>query len=477
MAANPIQLADVSPGILSLSERLVADWYRIDADTIPQSVRDKTVLCLKDTIGVALAARSLGVGLAASQVALEAGGPAHASIWGAGAAASVEDAAFANGMLAHALDFDDTHAAAIMHSSAVIVPVALALGEKLKLPGREILASLIVGYQIAARLGRLAPGPFQDHGFQATSVLGVFAATIVAARMMNLDAQQAVNALGTAGSMASGLMEYLADGSDVKQMHPGWAALSGIRAARLARAGFQGPRTVFEGKFGVFRSFAGVDVAGKMRDAGGAPWEVELMAPKPYPACLCLHAPVQAILALREQGKVSADRVDEIASIHCDVPQWYVDLIFEPRAAKAAPRTPYEARFSAAWCMARALLDGHLDVWSFSPDKLTDPAACRLAERVSCSAEVLPEFPAAFPARVTVRLKNGTTHAHYVGHNLGTPGNPMSAADIGRKFDACAIPALGETRAASLSALIDAIGEKDGAQALFEQLRITAANN
>lgn len=127
--------------------------------------------------------------------------------------------------------------------------------------------------------------------------------------------------------------------------------------------------------------------------------------------------------------------------------------------------------------MARALLDGHLDVWSFSPDKLTDPAACRLAERVSCSAEVLPEFPAAFPARVTVRLKNGTTHAHYVGHNLGTPGNPMSAADIGRKFDACAIPALGETRAASLSALIDAIGEKDGAQALFEQLRITAANN
>src|SRR5690606_9255099 len=156
------------------------------ARDIPKAVIERTALCVKDTIGVAIAARTLGVGMAGTRVALAAGGSPQATVWGAAHAATPEDAALANGMLAHALDFDDTHAAAIMHSSSVIVPAALALGEALKAPGRNILAALVVGYQLAARLGRLAPGPFQDNGFQATSVLGSFAATAVAARLLGL---------------------------------------------------------------------------------------------------------------------------------------------------------------------------------------------------------------------------------------------------------------------------------------------------
>lgn len=469
MAAVPKPQAASTPA--TLAERLVDEWYSIETRAIPDAVMARTALCVKDTLGVAIAARTLGVGMAATQVALEAEGPAHAAVWGAGRAASAEDAALANGMLAHALDFDDTHAAAIMHSSSVIVPAALALGEAVKAPGREILAALVVGYQLAARLGRIAPGPFQDNGFQATSVLGAFAATAVAACLLKLTPGEAVNALGTAGSMASGLMAYLSDGSDVKQMHPGWAAMSGIRAARLAKAGFRGPSAVFEHKLGVFSSFARVDISDKWQAADGAPWEVELMAPKPYPACLCVHAPVQAILKLRESGKVGPERGGDIANIHCDAPDWYVDLVFEPAAAKASPRTPYEARFSAPWTMARALLDGHLDVWSFSPDKLSDPAALALAARTTYKVEALPEFPAAFPARVTVTLRSGEKHVEYVAHNLGTPGNPMSAEDIDRKFAACATPALGAARAAEVSGLIDSFAKDDGATRLFQALR------
>jgi 2-methylcitrate dehydratase PrpD len=427
---------------------------------------------VKDTVGVAIAARTLGVGLAATEVALGAGGPAHAAVWGSGQACSAEDAALANGTLAHALDFDDTHAAAIMHSSAVIVPAALALGESMKSSGRDILAALVVGYQVAARLGRLAPGPFQDHGFQATSVLGVFAAATVAARLMKLTPEEAVNALGIAGSTASGLMAYLSDGSDVKQMHPGWSAMSGIRAARMAKAGFRGPSAVFEYKLGVYQSFARVDISDRWQDAGGAPWEVELMAPKPYPACLCVHAPMQGILELRAAGKISAQRAGDIANIHCDVPNWYVGLIFEPSAGKNAPRTPYEARFSGPWTMARALLDGGLDVWSFSPEKLSDPAALALCRRTTYKVEALPEFPAAFPARVTVTMSTGETHVAYIAHNLGTPGNPMSAADITGKFMACATPALGEAAAADVSRLIDSLAQDDGAERLFQKLRM-----
>lgn len=469
MAANPLpQVA--APA--TLAERLVRDWYSIETRAIPDSVLARAALCVKDTIGVAIAARTLGAGLAGTRVALEGQGPAHATLWGAARAAPAEDAALANGMLAHALDYDDTHAAAIMHSSSVIVPAALALGEALRAPGREILAALVVGYQFAARLGRLAPGPFQDNGFQATSVLGTFAATAVAARLLGLTPKEAVNALGTAGSMASGLMAYLSDGSDVKQMHPGWAAMSGIRAARLAKAGFRGPAAVFEHKLGVFMSFARVDIAGAWRSAEGAPWEVELMAPKPYPACLCVHAPVQGILKLRQAGKISAEHADDIANVHCDVPHWYKGLIFEPAAAKAAPRTPYEARFSAPWTMARALLDGHLDVWSFSHEKLADPAARALAARTTYAVEELPEFPASFPARVTVTLRSGERHVEYIAHNWGTPGNPMSAGDIARKFESCAAPALGARHAAGLSALVDSLAKDDGAARLFEALRL-----
>lgn len=470
MAAHPLTHPALAMPA-TLAERLIENWYSIAARDIPEAVLARTALCVKDTVGVALAARTLGVGLAASEVALEAGGPEHATVWGSGKAVSADDAALANGMLAHALDFDDTHAAAIMHSSSVIVPAALALGETLKVPGREILASLVVGYQIAARLGRLAPGPFQDNGFQATSVLGVFAAAAVAARLLKLTPEQAVNALGTAGSMASGLMAYLSDGSDVKQMHPGWAAMSGIRAARLAKAGFRGPSAVFEYRLGVFKSFARIDITEKWQSSGGAPWEVELMGPKPYPACLCAHAGVQAILKLRAAGKVSPERAGDIAGIHCDVPHWYAGLIFEPAAAKAAPRTAYEARFSGPWTMARALIDGGLDVWSFSAEKLADPAALAIASRITYKVELLPEFPAAFPARVTVTLRSGEKHVEYVAHNLGAPGNPMTAEDIGRKFLSCSTPGLGARQAQQLSARIDSLSQDDGAAQLFASLR------
>lgn len=470
MAPSPLA-PPVAVAPATLAQRLVDHWYSLDARTIPEEVLVRTALCVKDTLGVAIAARTLGVGVAGSAVALESDGPAHAAVWGAAQAASVEDAALANGMLAHALDFDDTHAAAIMHSSSVIVPAALAVGEFVQASGSEILSSLVVGYQFAARLGRLAPGPFQDNGFQATSVLGAFAAAAVTARLLKLAPEQAINALGTVGSMASGLMAYLSDGSDVKQMHPGWSALSGIRAARLAKAGFRGPSAVFEYKLGVFNSFARVDISQAWQNEAGAPWEVALMAPKPYPACLCVHAPVQAILKLREAGKIAPDRVDDIVNIHCDAPAWYVDLVFEPASAKFAPRTPYEARFSAPWTMARALLDGGLDVWSFSPEKLADPAALRLCSRTSYTAEALPEFPAAFPARVTVTMRSGAKHVEYVAHNLGTPGNPMTVADIDRKFLACATPAMGEGRAQELSDLVDRMGKDDGAARLFAQLR------
>jgi 2-methylcitrate dehydratase PrpD len=460
----------------TIAQLLVRRLHGLPASEIPPRVLARTALCMEDTVGVALAALSMRAGTPGVQVAREAGG-GPVTVWGAGFSAGIDDAVLANGMLSHAIDFDDLHAAAVMHSSAPIVAATLGLAQVTAASVRDMLAAAVVGYEVAARLGRLAPGAFQRNGFQSTAVLGTFATAATAARLLRLNDAQALNAFGIAGSMASGLMEFLSDGSDAKQMHPGWSALAGIRAARLAKAGMSGPASVFEGRDGVFLSFARAEVSAARVDAPlGAPWEVECMSPKPYPACLCVHPQVQAMLQLRERGAIAADRVDEIEEIACDVPELYARLVHEPASEKVSVRTPYAARFSAPYCMARALLDGRLDTMSFSEAALADPRARAIARRVTHRVAELAEYPESFPARVRVRLRCGAVHEVYVAHNVGSPGNPMDASQIGAKFLACVEPAVGNAAAAGLQQAFRSLPEASTTEVLLSALaRATVA--
>jgi 2-methylcitrate dehydratase PrpD len=462
----------------SFSERLLGLFFDYPALQIPQSARNAVLLCFEDTIGVALAASALGVGTAGATIALEDCGSAEATVWGTGAGARRADACLANGMLAHALDFDDTHPAAIMHASAVNVPVALAVGEATRASASEVLAAAILGYEISARLGRLGPGPFQDRGFQSTAVLGIFAATFIAARLMKVGPRVAAQAMGVAGSMASGLMAYLADATDVKQMHPGWSAHSGIRAVQLARAGLTGPATVLEGRFGVFRSFANLDINPEsVLSFSGARFEVEEMAPKPYPACLCVHPLVQATLELRARGILSPGSINAMEEIHCEVPQWYVNLVFEPLEQKTVARNAYEGRFSAPYCIARAVLDGKLDVQSFSPESLADQKVIEISRKVTYQARNFQEFPETFPALVRVRLRDGSTHEAFVPHNLGSAKNPLGAAGIASKYRANAEFAIGVNAADRLQAAIRGLEGDTSIETFWALLRSTVSQD
>ncbi|MGE0749001.1 MAG: MmgE/PrpD family protein [Variibacter sp.] len=454
----------------SFSEALIDMLLGHPSERIPAHALSAVQLCMEDTIGVGIAAMAEGVATAGVRVALESGGD-KALVWGTGRRATPHDAALANGMIAHGLDFDDTHPAAIMHASAVNIPVALALGEALNVPPREMLAAAVLGYEVSARLGRLGPGPFQDHGFQSTAVLGIFASVFIAARLMKVDRQTTVHAFGVAGSMASGLMEYLSDGSNVKQMHPGWAAHAGMRAVALARAGATGPRTVLEGRFGVFRSYAQLDidpstVLAPLKDR----FEVELMAPKPYPACLCVHPLVQAALDLCRQGAVDPARLDHIASIHCEVPAWYRDLVFEPAHQKIKPRTAYEGRFSAPYVIARALLDGEVGVRSFSEACLQDARMREIAAKVTYETRPFAEFPASFPALVRINLKDGNSYESFVPHNLGSAGCPLGAQGIEAKFRRNVEPAIGREHADRLHENIAGLAEAKSAKGLWAAL-------
>lgn len=459
----------------TIARRLVDRWHGIPAADVPNRVLARTALCFEDTIGVALAALGEASGTAGVRAACQAGrGPVR--VWGAGFDAPLPDAVLANGMLAHAMDFDDLHAPAVMHSSAAIVPAAIGLAQQTGAGAREMLVAAVVGYQVAGRLGRLAPGSFQLNGFQSTCVLGTFATTFIAARLFELRASQTVHALGIAGSMASGSMEFLADGTEVKQMHPGWSALAGIRAAQLAKAGLTGPATVFEGRFGIFRSFARTDVDAGQLDTGQEAWEVEFMGPKPYPACLCVHPQVQAVLQLRREGVVRPDHIEDIEKIECDVPELYVPLVYEPREHKVHVRSAYEARFSAPYCMARALLDGYLDASSFGPTQRADPRAKAVAGRVTWKVASLTEYPASFPARVRVTLRNGRTHEAYVRHNLGNPANPMDDAQLGAKFLQCTTEIVGDSAAKRLQIALRALAGAGETRTFFNALAAATAS-
>lgn len=457
-------------GAPSFSEALVALLFEVERAAVSQAAIQAALLCIEDTVGVAIAAAGIGTATAGGDIAALTDRDG-AVLWGRGRLSTAEGAALANGMLAHGLDFDDTHPAAIMHASAVNVPVALALGQVLRTPPPELLTALVLSYEVSARLGRLAPGPFQDRGFQSTAVLGIFAGVFLAARLMRVSPSIAVTAMGVAGSMASGLMEYLSDGSDVKQLHTGWAAQAAIQAVRLAAAGLTGPRTVLEGRFGVYRAYAALaidpaSVLAPLRDT----FEVELMAPKPYPACLCVHPLVQAALDLRRRGVLVRDNIDAISEIHCEVPEWYVNLVFQPLAGKARPATAYDGKFSAPYCLARAALDGELGVRSFTAEKLAEPDVRRLAGKVTCQARPFAEFPASFPALVRVAMANGERHESLIRHNLGSAQAPLSAADIENKFRSNVEFAIGREAADVLHGAIAGLGRSTDGGELWSAL-------
>lgn len=420
----------------SLGEELIDFALTFSADDIPRPTLEWAVLRFVDTVGVGLACASYDLGTAASHLAVRDAALGPASVWASGGLrVRVGDACLANGMLSHGMDYDDTHTTATLHPSSVIVPTALAVGEASGASGAEVLAAAVIGYEVVARLGLLASGQFQNRGFHPTSVLGVFGAVAVVSRLMGVSTEVGKNAAGLAGSMASGLMEYLSDGSSAKQLHPGWAAQAAVTAVKLAQHGATGPARVLEGTAGVFHSFAGIDIGSSdVFKTLGEEWLGTLVATKPYPACHCVHAPVDAWRALSDRLALSAEEIAGISSITGLIPSWYLQLVCDPMDAKRRPRSVYEARFSLPYSIGVAVVDGKLGLNSYDVERLSDNRVLEAAAKVNYEVLEYKEFPEAFPGGVRVTWPNGRIEEEHVLHNLGSVGNPMSAAEICEKF-------------------------------------------
>lgn len=378
--------------------RQIVDWaWSLQPGCIPASAAAACGEHLLDGLGCAAAAARTGAAWPAVELASMYTAPAESTVLGTTTAVPAPYAALANGALVHALDFDDTHPGALVHATAAVLPALLAVGERVGANGQEILLAAAAGYETVIRLGAAVPHGFHAKGFHATSVCGVFAAALVAAKLMGLAPDQAVNALGIAGSTAAGSLEFLSDGSDTKQLHPGMAALAGINAADLARRGASGPASILEGEHGLYLSYLGRAVDGRELTATlGDAWEVVNIGFKRYPCCQLNSASLDAL-----GGLLPLDPAD-IERLVVHLPSASMPIVADPAEQKAAPRTPYEAKFSVQWCLAAMALDGAVGVDTFAQITRTDVAA--MAQRVRVVAVPTDQPPASFPGHVEVAL-------------------------------------------------------------------------
>ena len=345
----------------------------------------------------------------------------------------MRDAALANGMLIHGLDFDDTHLNSIIHATAACLPAALAMGESLGASGRDFLAAYAAGMETAIRVGAAAKGGFHHTGFHATGVVAHFSSAVVAAKLLGLPASAIVAAQGIAASTASGVQVFLEEGAWTKRMHPGWAAVAGITAAYLARGGVKAPTRPYEGRFGFFETHIQhphqpIDVHAELTTLGSF-WELAETAIKPYPVCHFIHGCADSAIALH--ARINPE---DIVSVEAFLARDTMPIVAEPHENKVLPTTDYEAKFSAQFVVATCLLKGAFGLPDLLPEALTDPLILDLSRRVTCHIDPDSAFPTFFSGGVRLKMRDGRTLWHHERVNSGAGERALDEAGVTRKF-------------------------------------------
>lgn len=431
--------------------------YAVEAqpDAIPAAVRERAMLHMLDTLGCGVAAVGTEAGGHASTVAAEQGGTAEASVLGADKLVPAALAALANGTRCHALDFDDTHEAGICHSSTVVIPAALAVGELRGASGSDVLDAYVLGSEVALRIAKATADGLYARGFHPTSVCGSFGAAAAAARLLGLDALETTNALGIVGSFASGLFAYLTDGSGTKPLHAGWAAQAGVQAALLARAGATGPAAVIEGRFGLVTSHSDRPIDSEAVTAGlGRSWEIDHSSIKPFPACHFVHSSTWAAASLVAEHSIE---LADIAEIVVRVPAEGEALVLSPLEAKHEPQTPYDAKFSLPFTVAHHLSRGDLGLSAFSAEAIRVPDVLALARRVR--GETLSTPPSRFAGGARIVLHGGAQFDRLVEFVPGSPKNRLDEQWLMAKFQANTELALDSPAARALASAILSLDE------------------
>jgi 2-methylcitrate dehydratase PrpD len=413
---------------VSVSQQLAAAFSGMPP-TLPPAVAGMCDAVLMDVAGLCVAARNSNYLQAALRASAE---PGVCTLIGHAGGFNVATAALCNGTAAHGEDYDDTFEGGPVHAGAVIIPAVLAAAEQHKLAGGDVARGIAVGCEVMCRLCLVAPKRVHKAGFHPTAVFGALGAAAGVASALHLDDTQWFNALGIAGSMASGIIEYLAEGAWTKRMHPGWAAQAGYRAARMAQEGFTGPRTLFDGEHGFFHAFANSDGCDfhAMLDGAGKVWLSADIAFKPYACGTMAHPYIDCAKKLVSEGVSPGD----VASIECKTAEGIVHRLWEPLAAKQHPPNGYAAKFSIPYAIAVGMLRGDAGLVEYEEAVGHDPAVRALAGKVRYVVDPDNPYPRQFTGHLRVTLANGDVREASQGHFRGGREEPMSAEALQAKF-------------------------------------------
>lgn len=423
----------MKPAARSLAEFVTS----LDYNEIPPEVVEKAKACIIDTI----AAATYGAQLPWSRIiigyAQRNSGPGHACILGTDLRVRAPFAALANGALAHAFELDaPVHPSVGVHPGPGCVLPGLAVSQGTAKSGKDFITAFVAGFEAMHRIADTSPQSSEKKGFHAPGLFGVFGGAMTAGRLMGLDPERMTNALGIAGSLCSGILEFSKSGGGmVKRLHPGRAAEGGVMAASLAREGFTGPPTVIEGKYGFLNVFCSDADLSKLTAGLGEVWQTMTVAHKRYAAHGTAHVPMTAGLALKAEHRIAAADIASIVVAGNEKIVSHHDI--------KEPQEITMAQYSVPFCMAVAFLRDPLDPNVFSEESVNDPAIRALCRNVTL--EVLKDAPKeqGKASRVTVKLKNGRELVKEMHSYPGMPEEPLTTAELRKKFDilTAALPA------------------------------------
>ena len=441
--------------MLEVTQELARFVHDLKFENIPTEVIDRAKILMRDFIGIGIRARHEADSTLAMMKATEILGAdgGTCGVFGDSRWFSPAAAALINGALGHSLDFDDTHAEASLHPSAVVIPAAFAAAQLPGASGKEVITAIVAGYEVVCRLGQ-AVGP-DDHykrGYHPTATCGVFGAAVAAGKVMGLSAEEIESALGIALSQASGTMQFVENGAWTMRYQVGNAAKSGLVAASFAREGFVGATHPIEGKYGFLRAYAPSPNATKVVAAVGSIWETMNIAVKPYPGCRLAHSGVDAIIEMKHEHGFEAK---DIASVDIGLVGLAYDLTGAPQAQKRKPDNLVDAQFSMHFQAAIAIQYGRIH-WDDFSRLLRDETTSALMRKINVTrrTDITGDDWSKFCANVSIDLKDGRRITRQVHLPKGEFGNFLTNFELRAKFRSLVTPCIGHASEIALCDLI-----------------------
>jgi 2-methylcitrate dehydratase PrpD len=445
----------------TLASRLAAHHAKLSYRQIPEAGRHAMKRLLLDYIGVAVAGSQSESGVIAREFAVLQGKAPEATLIGGGGRVPMAAASFANAISCHSIELDDIDVLALFHFSPPVFSSALAVAEAVGASGRDLITALASGCEVMERVSQAANNDLRNRAFHTTPTCGVFGATAAAGKLLKLTPAKLTSAFGLAGAQSSGLMEMYGP-SMQKRFNPGPAARNGVTAASMAKLGFTGADTIFEGERGFLRAFAGREHAGAeiVRDLG-KPFELRIEF-KPYSCARPIHNAIDCALEIRKKHAPALGAIRSIlVKRH---PDWSL------YHRNTAPRTYHEAQVSLPYSVAIALIEGKALLAQFTNSKLGNKEVRRLMDLTRIETDA--SLPRGVSCHTTMTMTSGETYVSQVDFPKGSIENPMSDNELRAKFDSLAEPVLGAARCAQIAA---AVMQIERCADVGELMRLTAA--